>query len=47
MNLDVKHICAGVDWQAVVQILKSVGMAHHEPAEPKKAFEASYDHPGL
>ncbi|MGD8293245.1 MAG: hypothetical protein PVF37_16160 [Desulfobacterales bacterium] len=27
MNLDLKHGCAGVDWQTVVQILKSVGMA--------------------
>ena len=42
MDLDVKQGCAGVDWQTVAQILKSVGMAYHEPDVHKKAFEASH-----
>ena len=42
MEVDVKQDCAGVDWKAVSDTLKSVGMAHHEPDVHRKAFEASH-----
>ena len=42
MELDIKQDCAEVDWQAVSDTLKSVGMAHYEPDVHKKAFEASH-----
>lgn len=34
--------CAGVDWQAVADTLKTVGMAYHDPEVHKRAFEASH-----
>ena len=42
MELDIKQDCADVDWKAVSNTLKSVGMAHYEPDVHKKAFEASH-----
>jgi ribosomal protein S18 acetylase RimI-like enzyme len=42
MKLDIKHDCIGVDWKAVANTLKSVGMAHHEPERHQRAFEASH-----
>lgn len=42
MDIDVKHNCDGVDWKAVPEILKSVGMGYREPDVHRKAFEASY-----
>jgi ribosomal protein S18 acetylase RimI-like enzyme len=42
MEILVKNDCVGVKWQTVSEILKSVGMAYHEPERHKKAFEASY-----
>jgi ribosomal protein S18 acetylase RimI-like enzyme len=42
MKVDVKYDCAAVDWKAVSEILKCVGMAHHEPDVHRRAFEASH-----
>lgn len=41
MELDISEDCSIVDWPAVASILKQVGMAYHDPALHKKAFEAS------
>lgn len=42
MEITFKNDCIGVNWQTVSEILKSVGMAYHEPEKHKKTFEASY-----
>ncbi|OIQ51662.1 Acetyltransferase (GNAT) family protein [Pseudodesulfovibrio hydrargyri] len=42
MDLRIENDCAGVDWQAVADILKEVGMAHHAPGVHAKAFKASH-----
>lgn len=42
MEITVKNDCVGVNWQTVSEILKSVGMAYHEPEKHRKAFEASH-----
>ena len=42
MKLDVRHDCSTVDWSIVSGMLKSVGMAYHEPDVHKRAFEASH-----
>ena len=42
MEVDVKKDCAGVDWKAVSETLKFVGMAYYEPDVHRKAFEASH-----
>ena len=42
MEIDVKQDCAGVDWKAVSETLKDVGMAYYEPDVHRKAFEASH-----
>ncbi len=42
MEANVKHECTDVDWKAVSEILKNVGMAYHEPDVHRKAFEASH-----
>ena len=42
MEVDVKQDCAGVDWNAVSETLKRVGMAYYEPDVHRKAFEASH-----
>ena len=42
MKVDVKQDCTGIDWTAVSETLKCVGMAYYESAVHKKAFEASY-----
>ena len=42
MQLETQRNCTGVDWEKVSNILKSVGMAHHQPEIHRKAFEASY-----
>jgi len=34
--------CRDVDWSAVSQILKTVGMAYHAPDVHQRAFEASF-----
>lgn len=41
MEVAVKQDCTGVDWKAVSETLKLVGMAYYEPDVHKKAFEAS------
>ena len=41
MNIEIKYDCTGVDWKKVSGILKSVGMAHHDPEKHRAAFEAS------
>lgn len=42
MEINVKQDCVGVDWSLVSKILKTVGMAHHEPDAHRRAFEASH-----
>jgi ribosomal protein S18 acetylase RimI-like enzyme len=42
MEVDVKQGCAGLDWRAVSETLKCVGMAYHEPDVHRRAFEASH-----
>ena len=42
MKLEIKTDCHGVDWQAIAESLKTVGMAYHEPEVHKRAFEASH-----
>lgn len=42
MDVDVRHDCTGADWQTVSDILKSVGMAYHEPEVHRRAFEGSH-----
>ena len=42
MDVDIEQDCTGVDWKAISEILKSVGMAYHEPDVHKQAFEASH-----
>jgi ribosomal protein S18 acetylase RimI-like enzyme len=42
MEVDVKQDCAGVDWKAVSETLKCVGMAYDEPDVHRRAFEASH-----
>jgi ribosomal protein S18 acetylase RimI-like enzyme len=42
MKLKIKTDCSGVDWQAIAESLKTVGMAYHEPEVHKRAFEASH-----
>lgn len=42
MEIDVKQDCTDVDWKAVSETLKVVGMAYYEPDEHRRAFEASH-----
>jgi len=42
MDIKVKFNCEGVDWQIILETLKSVGMAYYESDTHRKAFEASY-----
>ena len=42
MKVEVKQDCAGVDWKAVSETLKCVGMAYDEPDVHRMAFEASH-----
>ncbi len=42
MDFEIKTTCSGIDWQAVADTLKSVGMAYAESESHQKAFEASH-----
>jgi GNAT superfamily N-acetyltransferase len=42
MGRSIKTDCAGIDWQAVADMLKNVGMAFHDAEVHKRAFEASH-----
>jgi len=42
MEVSITKDCAGVDWQAVADILKIVGMAYHAPEVHRRAFVASH-----
>lgn len=42
MEMEIKNECSGVDWKAVSETLKRVGMAYDTPDVHKKAFTASY-----
>ena len=42
MELKVKYECAGIDWQAVSDTLRTVGMAFYEPDVHQCAFESSH-----
>lgn len=41
MVVDVQYDCTHVDWQAIADMLRCVGMAHYEPHLHRKAFENS------
>jgi ribosomal protein S18 acetylase RimI-like enzyme len=40
--LEVRLTCSGVDWRAVSETLKTVGMTFHAPDQHRRAFEASH-----
>ena len=42
MDIEIKLDCPNVDWKAVSNILKDVGMGYYEPDLHKKAFNNSY-----
>ncbi len=42
MEVKLKYDCGGVDWAAVSDTLKRVGMANRAPELHQKAFEASH-----
>jgi GNAT superfamily N-acetyltransferase len=42
MDFKTVYDCSHIDWKAVSETLKSVGMAFHSPDKHKRAFEASY-----
>jgi GNAT superfamily N-acetyltransferase len=42
MEFDIKQDCIGVNWQAVADTLRSVGMAYHDLGIHQRAFEASH-----
>jgi len=42
MEVEIKLDCTGVDWKAVSETLKRVGMAYCEPDMHRRAFEASH-----
>ncbi|MEJ2587001.1 MAG: GNAT family N-acetyltransferase [Deltaproteobacteria bacterium] len=42
MEIRIKTDCSDVDWQAISDLLKSVGMAYYEPGVHQRAFEASH-----
>ncbi len=41
-GLIIKTDCSGIDWQAIADLLKKVGMTYHEPEVHQRAFEASH-----
>ena len=42
MEVDIKQDCAGVDWNAVSETLKRVGMAYYESVG--RRFESCREH---
>ena len=42
MELKIITDCSAIDWQDIANSLKKVGMAYHEPAVHRRAFEASH-----
>lgn len=42
MKLEITTDCSEMDWQAIADSLKKVGMAYHEPEVHQRAFEASH-----
>ena len=42
MDINIKLDCSNVDWEAVSNILKDVGMGYYEPDLHEKAFNNSY-----
>jgi ribosomal protein S18 acetylase RimI-like enzyme len=42
VEVKIKSDCSGVDWKAVSDTLRDVGMAYHEPDVHRKAFENSH-----
>jgi ribosomal protein S18 acetylase RimI-like enzyme len=42
MIIEISYDCSGVNWNAVSETLKSVGMAYYEPDVHRRAFEASH-----
>lgn len=42
MNLRIQNHCENIDWDAIPEILKTVGMGHITAEGHKKSFENSY-----
>jgi GNAT superfamily N-acetyltransferase len=42
VEIDIRFDCSEVDWKAVSETLRRVGMAYYEPNIHRKAFENSY-----
>ncbi len=42
MSVRIEFDCKNVDWNALKEILKLVGMANFEPEKHRRAFESSY-----
>ncbi len=42
MNLIVKHDCKSINWETLMDLLKSVGMGTYTPELHQNAFEHSY-----
>ena len=42
MGLKIITDCSGVNWKAIADVLRTVGMAYHEPEVHRSAFEASH-----
>ncbi|MCF8079579.1 MAG: hypothetical protein K9K88_09890 [Desulfobacterales bacterium] len=42
MKLKITTDCGEVDWQAVADTLKKVGMAYYSPEVHRRAFKASH-----
>lgn len=42
MELKIKTDCSGVDWKAIAESLKIVGMGYYPPEVHQRAFEASH-----
>lgn len=42
MELEITSDCSCVDWQAIADILKEVGMAYHAPEVHRRAFRSSH-----
>lgn len=42
MQVRLQQDCAGIDWQAVQDLLKRAGMATYPPQVHRRAFHASY-----
>lgn len=42
MDVEVRFECSDINWNAVSETLKTVGMGYYSPDEHRRAFEASH-----